>query len=276
MKPGRAFSLLAGAALLGAIAQFNKMTPDAQASLLIIAEAVRGTMQSLLQSAGATNHDVTNKTAGAAVQERPAQAPSPAPAAEDLRGGETLPRRIAARTADAKPPAPAGNPLWALPLEQLSITRERPIFAPSRRPPRPALPTYVAPVAVRQAIKPPEPERPAVSLLGTIIGTDDQIGVFLDTTRNVVRLRVGEVHRGWVLRLVKAREVTLVKDGEQAVVLELPPPGEAPAVGGSTVPQSVPGGLSGVSTGTIPIISRDNSADEQPVRSTRAARRQGR
>jgi hypothetical protein len=272
MKPGRAFSFLTGVAVLGAITQFNRMTPHAQASLLTIAETVRGTMQSLLQSAAATNHKVT-----VAVQERPPRSPSPPHAAdEDRRGGETPPRRIAARTADAKPPASAANPLWALPLEQLSMTRDRPIFSSSRRPQPPTPPTYVAPVAVRQPIRPPDPERPTVSLLGTIISTDDQIGVFLDTTQKVVRLRVGEVHRGWVLRLVKAREVTLVKDGEQAVVLELPPPGEAPAVGGSTVPQSVPGGLSGVSTGTIPIISRDNSADEQPVRSARGARQRGR
>jgi hypothetical protein len=271
MKPGRAFSFLTGVVLLGAFAQFNRMTPDAQASLLAIAETVRGRVQSLLQSAAATNHGVT-----VAVPERPARTPSPPHAAEDRRAGQTPPRRIAAQTADAKPAAPAANPLWGLPLEQLAMTRERPIFSPSRRPPPPTPPTYVAPVAVRQPIKPPEPERPAVSLLGTIIGTDDQIGVFLDTTHNVVRLRVGEVHRGWALRLVKAREVTLVKDGEQAVVLELPPPGEAPAVGGSTVPRPVPGGLLGVSTGTMPVISRDNSADEQPVRSARGARQRGR
>jgi hypothetical protein len=272
MKPGRAFSFLSGVVLLGAFAQFNRMTPDAQASLLAIGQTVRGGLQSLLQSTAATDHDAT-----VAAQERPARTPSPRHAVEDRGGGaETPPRRIAAQTAGATPPAPAGNPLWALPLEQLSMTRERPIFSPSRRPPPPAPPTYVAPVAVRQPIKPPEPERPAVSLLGTIIGTDDQIGVFLDTTHNVVRLRVGEVHRGWALRLVKAREVTLAKDGEQAVVLELPPPGEAPAVGGSTVPRPVPGGLPGVSTGTIPVISRDNSADEQPVRSARGARQRGR
>ncbi|MGB6401158.1 MAG: hypothetical protein WBF73_36605, partial [Bradyrhizobium sp.] len=44
-----------------------------------------------------------------------------------------------------------------LPLEQLSITRERPIFSPARRPPPPP-PTYIAPVAVRQPATPPEPE----------------------------------------------------------------------------------------------------------------------
>ena len=50
-----------------------------------------------------------------------------------------------------------------------------------------------------------------VSLLGTVIGTDVQIGVFLEkATNKVVRLRRGE--DGWVLRLIKAREVTLYRD----------------------------------------------------------------
>ena len=161
---------------------------------------------------------------------------------------------LGAIAAGAGPPAPVGNPLWKLPLTELSSTRERPIFSPSRRPPSlPPTPTYVPPVTVRPPVKPPELERPAVSLLGTVIGTDVRIGVFLETaTKNVVRLRVGEDHQGWVLRLIEAGEVTLAKDGEQAVLLKLPPPGEAPY------------GLPRIA-GTIPIISSENSADEQPL-----------
>src|SRR5262249_42273390 len=133
-------------------------------------------------------------------------------------------------------PPPGGNPLSALPLKQFSITRERPIFSPTRRPPPPAAPPVVAPVAVRQPVKkPPEPERPAVSLLGTIIGREERIGVFLESgTQNVLRLHIGENHQGWVLHLIKAREVTLMRDGEQAAVLEMPPPGEGAAAGGPT------------------------------------------
>jgi hypothetical protein len=32
---------------------------------------------------------------------------------------------------------PSGNPLWAVPIKDLSQTRDRPIFTPSRRPPPP-------------------------------------------------------------------------------------------------------------------------------------------
>jgi len=158
---------------------------------------------------------------------------------------------LGAVVADAEPPAPAANPLSKLPLTELSNTRERPIFSASRRPP--IKPTYVAPVTVRLPVRPPELERPAVSLVGTVIGSDVHIGVFLETaTKDVVRLRVGEDHQGWVLRLIAAGEVTLVKDSGLAVVLNLPSPGEASD------------GLPRVATGTIPIVSNENYVDEQP------------
>jgi general secretion pathway protein N len=191
--------------------------------------------------------------------------------AAENESGEAFPQRI------AEPPGPAGNPLWTMPLKQLSVTRERPIFSPSRLPPPPATPTLVTPAAVRQPVKPREPERPALSLVGTIIGASDQIAVFLETqTQSVVCLRVGEDYQSWVLDSVKAREAALVKDGEQALVFEIPPPGEPPAPGRPTVSPLVPRGQPGVATGIIPIVSSENSADEQPVRSPRNARREGR
>src|SRR5262249_38871034 len=118
---------------------------------------------------------------------------------------DAAPVRTAARSPDgsAESRPPAGNPLWALPLAQLSITRDRPIFSPSRRPPPPATPTYVAPVAVRTPPKPVEPERPTITLLGTILGSTESIGIFFNpATRDIVRLRVGEDHEGWALRSI--------------------------------------------------------------------------
>ncbi len=244
MRPGRTISVLTGVALLGAIAWFNEMTPDAQASLLgAAAETARTTTQSLLSNAVAAYNGLTGGTETTPDAPQPPARTRATPRAGEAKAGESAPmRRLAAQTQDAEPQS--GNPLWALPLKQLSMTRDRPIFSPSRRPPPPPT-TFVAPVAVRQApVKPAEPERPAVALLGTIIGatTDDQIAVFLDTaTQTVVRLRVGEDHQGWMLRLIKAREATLVKGGEQAVVLELPAPGDAPLPGMAGQMAGVPG-----------------------------------
>jgi general secretion pathway protein N len=161
--------------------------------------------------------------------DRPVNSAAAPPSDGAVNSGAAAPPRTAARSPDAaveRPPS-SGNPLWALPLKQLSITRDRPIFSPSRRPPPPATPTYVAPVAVRSPPKPVEPERPSITLLGTILGSTESIGIFFNpATRDVVRLRVGEDHEGWALRSVKTREATLVKDRER-VVLELPPPGES-------------------------------------------------
>jgi general secretion pathway protein N len=161
--------------------------------------------------------------------DRPANSAASPPSNGAVNAGEAAPLRTAARSPDAaveRPPS-GGNPLWALPLKQLSITRDRPIFSPSRRPPPPATPTYVAPVAVRSPPKSVEPERPSITLLGTILGSTESIGIFFNpATRDVVRLRVGEDHEGWALRSVKTRQAILVKDRER-VVLELPPPGES-------------------------------------------------
>ena len=90
----------------------------------------------------------------------------------------------------------------------------------------PAAPPYVAPVAVRTPQKPKEPEPPSITLVGTILGTSESFGIFLNpATRDIVRLRLGEDHEGWALHSVKTREATLLKDRDR-VVLELPPPGE--------------------------------------------------
>lgn len=120
--------------------------------------------------------------------------------------------------------APGANPLWAIPLTTLSTTRERPIFSPSRRPP----PPVAAPVTVAKAPPQPPParvERAQLSLLGTVIGDEQRIGIFVDpSTRATLRLRIGEAYQGWTLSLVEAREVTLERDHE-TTRLSLPAPG---------------------------------------------------
>ena len=131
----------------------------------------------------------------------------------------------------------SANPLWAVPLTALSGTRDRPIFSASRRP----LSAAVAPAVTIKAAaapKPKEPERPKFSLVGTIASGDEGFGIFLDqSTREALRLKIGEDYQGWRLRSVQGREATLEKD-QQAVTLALPQPGTGQAVSefGNEVP----------------------------------------
>ena len=115
----------------------------------------------------------------------------------------------------------SANPLWAMPLKQFSVTRDRPIFLPSRRPPAPA----AAAVTVSKAIVPPkprEPERPQLSLVGTISSEEDKFGIFVDqSTKAVLRLRVGEDFQGWKLQSVQGREASLEKN-QQSAILSMP------------------------------------------------------
>src|SRR5260370_39312503 len=117
---------------------------------------------------------------------------------------------------------PTGMRLWSVPLSALSATQERPIFSASRRPPQRAV---VAPAA--QAVAPPPPavpDRPALALIGAVVGDGDAIAVFLDrSNQKIFRLRQGDSHAGWQLSSVQAREVTRKKaDRGESLTLERP------------------------------------------------------
>jgi hypothetical protein len=124
----------------------------------------------------------------------------------------------------------SGNPLWVIPLQELSSTRDRPLFSPSRRPPPPPVVErpYVPPPPPRVETKPP-PEPLMLSLLGTIAGDSSGVALFMENnTQEVVRLRTGESHQGWVLRSVHGREAMLEK-GDRKETVTLPKPGDGAA-----------------------------------------------
>lgn len=114
-----------------------------------------------------------------------------------------------------------GNPLWGITLNALQATRERPIFSPSRRPPTAAL--SPSPQIVKTAV-PPEPDEPALNLIGVVVGDGEGFAVFLDNTSHaIVRLKTGEGEGGWILRSVANREVVLERNHRTAV-MRLPSP----------------------------------------------------
>ena len=169
------------------------------------------------------------------------------PGALDLPPTGVTPPVIDMLPTGPAPQAPArperersGNPLWAIPLSALTATRERPIFLPSRRAPAPAV-AGPPPVAPAPVAAPAAPDRPSLTLVGAVIGTNEGIAIFLDTaTNNVVRLRTGEGHAGWILQSVKGREATFQRNRETAT-FSLPPPGQLPGMPAG-LPPGVPAG----------------------------------
>lgn len=158
----------------------------------------------------------------------------------------------------------SGNPLWSIPMVRLSATRDQPLFAPSRRPaPRPELLARPAPAPVVAPPPPPEPEKPQLSLLGTVAGSGERIGLFIDSTSKVVlRLKRGENHQGWTLRDVRPRQVELAK-GLDNTVLEMPSPDMKtgpPAAFAAAPPPPPPAALtvSAKAPGVLPPLTNAN------------------
>ena len=123
-------------------------------------------------------------------------------------------------------PAPGprsnGNPLWAIQLESLRMTRERPLFSVSRRPSPPVAAASPNDTAAPPPAEPAAPEKPQITLVGVVHGADVDMGVFIDETdKSLLRLRIGQAVRGWMVDDVDLRATTLEK-ADQQVKLELP------------------------------------------------------
>jgi len=160
------------------------------------------------------------------------------PAATDLIDQLENPAQVELRQAPPPPlppqkssadvTMPVGNVVLAVPLSKLSMTRDRPIFSPSRRPPPPpaVMPVIAKPVERAK----PEPEAPPLILVGTVVGEDSGIAVLVEqSTENVVKLRVKESHQGWTLQSIQGREVTFQNDRKSSVLALAPPGGSEPA-----------------------------------------------
>ena len=208
-----------------------------------------------------------------AVNAAPPVEPRGAEMREDLFA--TKPRQVTPNAAPAATPAVAppaaervltGNPLWAIPLNRLTATREHPLFAPTRLPPpvvavaKPAS----APVAPPRPI---EPEKPQLSLLGTIAGRE-KMGLFINSaSKTVVRLKAGENHKGWILRDVRPRQVELAK-GLDSTILELPLPDmKAGAASPPPMPAvaAAPGMVSGIAASPAAAVYTAKAAGAPPM-----------
>lgn len=185
------------------------------------------------------------------------------------------PRPVAAAPAAVTSPAPeqpgaaatapgpsveqltSGNPLWAIPLARLTASRDQPLFVPSRRPAPPLEMLRPAPATAGPPPKPPEPEKPQLSLLGTVAGSRERIGLFIDSvSKEVLRLKAGENHQGWTLRNVRPRQVELAK-GLDNTILDLAPPDlkpgpSGPMLAGTATPIAAPTTSTAAPRGSTP------------------------
>src|ERR1700675_4692906 len=90
------------------------------------------------------------------------------------RTGSTGQRQlVAAENPDPRQPPLGANPLSRIPMNSLSVTRERPLFSVSRRPPAPP----PAPTAHIEAPPPTESGGPPFTLSGTAIGGSRDVAV---------------------------------------------------------------------------------------------------
>jgi general secretion pathway protein N len=121
------------------------------------------------------------------------------------------PSLAAEHAAQAKIDAAAASvsPLAAQPLDRFSVTRDRPLFSPTRRPPAPP-PAVTAP-------PPPPPPPPDVVLLGVVVdGEDAHALVRAGPAAKILRLRIGDEIGGWKVGQIEARKLVLLLNGRTA------------------------------------------------------------
>jgi general secretion pathway protein N len=108
------------------------------------------------------------------------------------------------------PAAAAVSPLAARPLDRFSVTRNRPLFSPTRRPPAPPPAAAAAPPA-------PPPPPPDVVLLGVVVdGEDAHAVVRTGGDAQIRRVRIGDEIGGWKVGQIEARKLVLLLNGRMA------------------------------------------------------------
>jgi hypothetical protein len=108
-----------------------------------------------------------------------------------------------------------GNPLWAVTLDRLPATRDRPLFSPSRRPPPPP-PPQSRRVETMAAIAAPGPP-PSVVLLGIVTDANGAWAlVRAGGTDKIVHARLGDEIAGWKVSEIEPRRLVLASDDRSA------------------------------------------------------------
>jgi hypothetical protein len=110
-----------------------------------------------------------------------------------------------------RPAGAAPNPLQEQLLGQLSTTRDRPLFSPSRRPPAPPPPPVER---VEVAAAPPPP--PDVTLFGIVVDGEGARAIVRSGTAKIARVQIGDDIGGWKVSQIEGRRLVLSLDGRLA------------------------------------------------------------
>lgn len=111
----------------------------------------------------------------------------------------------------ANAPTELTNPLAAIPLDRLSATGERPLFAPNRRSESPPPPPVL--------MSPPPPVPPNVVLLGVVIDDSEARAIVqVGSGNEMLRVRLGDDISGWKVVQIESRQLVLSLDGRLATV----------------------------------------------------------
>jgi hypothetical protein len=104
------------------------------------------------------------------------------------------------------------SPLAAQPLDRFSVTRDRPLFSPTRRPPAPP------PVVV--AAPPPPPPPPNVVLLGVVMDGESALAIVrAGQTQKDLRVGIGDDIGGWKVGQIESGKLVLLLDGRTATFI---------------------------------------------------------
>jgi hypothetical protein len=121
-----------------------------------------------------------------------------------------------ANAAEPQEPTAAAlsNPLAAQSMDGLSVTIDRPLFSPSRRPPAPPAPLPHAEQVVAPPAPPPSP--PNLVLYGIVIDGESARAVVRVADNKILRAQIGDDIEGWKVSQIEGRKVVLSLDGRFA------------------------------------------------------------
>ena len=107
-------------------------------------------------------------------------------------------------------------------LDALEATRQRPLFAPTRRPP----PREAASAPAEAAAAPDAPvPAPNLELRGVIVGHDRRVAIVKHPQdAKTTDLSIGDRIDGWVVMAIQPRTIVLHRDF-RSVALDMPEPG---------------------------------------------------